>query len=76
MSGQLGNGFGANVIVGAASIYLVMGVKNATNEFTDEEDFFGGASTFPVATLRSNNYEGRIPDISILPRRENKRASS
>ena len=69
MSESSGGGYGVEVFEGNGAIYLGAGFKKAPNGFTDDGNICAGAQTFPGVTLSSNNYEGGIHDISILPRR-------
>ena len=50
-------------------IYVGTGVTNVANDFTEGGDISEGANTFSGSTLGSNNYEGGIQDIAILPDR-------
>ena len=47
-----------------------MGITKFASEFTDDGDITVGTDTFSGMTLSSDNYEGEIQDITILPGRE------
>lgn len=49
-------------------IYLVVEIEKVANDVTEDGNITEGPRTFPGVTLSSNNYDGEIQDISILPR--------
>ena len=58
LSGRLGNEYDVEVSDDNETIYSGVGIKEAPNEFAEDENIYDGTKTFTGSTLCSNNYEG------------------
>ena len=65
--GELENESSGEVFRGNASIYLGMKIKKAQNEFIEDSGVFDCARSSQGVTSSSDNYDGEIQDIFILP---------
>ena len=69
----MGNEFAAKSYEGGGAIYIGMGITKVSGGIIQDRYIPDGTDTYSGLILSSNNYEGGIRDIMILPRRARKR---